>query len=150
MLYCIDKFRILLCFIFLLWEGLLDLKKKKILLSGVFVFFALGIVICAFQGWEDCIFSLAGASIGGIVLLLAWITGGKIGYGDGFVLLATGALLGVWVNLLMLLLGLFLASLKAIWMLVSRHGGKNTQMPFVPFLIPGLTLSLAIITGSGL
>ena len=145
MLYYLDKIRILLCFIFLSWEGLLDLRKRKILLLPVGIFFLTGVIISIFQGREDFIASLAGGSLGGIVLLLALITKEKIGFGDGFVLLATGALLGIRMNLYMFLFALFIASLKGIWMLISRKGNRNTEMAFVPFLIPGLTLSLALL-----
>ena len=148
MLYLLDKIRIVLCFVFLAWEGLLDLRSRKICLPPVFAFFLVGIVISIVQGKEDFILSLAGASLGGIVLLLAFFTKEKIGFGDGFVLLATGVLLGIRLNILMLLLGLFLASLKGIWMLIARRGNRNTKLAFIPFLIPGLTLSLALILGS--
>lgn len=149
MAYYIDKIRIFLCFLFLLLEGLSDLKKKKILIPPVFVFFVSGALLSIFQGKADFISSLAGAAVGGMVLFVAYITKEKIGFGDGLVLLSTGALLGVRLNVLMLLLGLFIAALKGIWILISRNGGKNTEMPFVPYLIPGLTLSLALVTGSG-
>lgn len=91
--------------------------------------------------------ALFGAMTGGVVLLIAFVTKNKIGCGDGLLLIATGALLGLKVNLFMFLFGLFLASLKGIWLLLSGKGNKNTDMPFIPFLIPGLTLTLAVITG---
>ena len=149
MIYLLDKVRILLCFVFLLGEGISDLRKKNILLPPVGVFFLAGIIIGIIQGREDFVSALAGCSLGGIVILLALFTKEKVGFGDGFVLLATGALLGIRMNLLMLLFGLFIASLKGIWMLISRRGNRNTKMAFVPFLIPGLTLSLALVLSSG-
>ena len=37
--------------------------------------------------------------VGGIILFVSKITGGKIGMGDGFILCATGISLGLWANL---------------------------------------------------
>ncbi|MCR4815037.1 MAG: prepilin peptidase [Lachnospiraceae bacterium] len=142
-----DKIRIFLCFVILLWEGLLDRKNRKIFLPPVFFFFAAGMVLSMIQGRRDFMHALFGAMTGGVVLLIAFVTKNKIGCGDGLLLIATGALLGLKVNLFMFLFGLFLASLKGIWLLLSGKGNKNTDMPFIPFLIPGLTLTLAVITG---
>ena len=143
----IDKIRIILCFSFLLWEGLLDKRNQKIILPPVGIFFLLGIGLSVIQGREDFLQAFLGALIGTGVLLMAYLTKNKIGYGDGFVLTATGALLGFRMNMLMFLFGLFLASLKGIWIMISGKGTKNTGMPFVPFLVPGLTLTLALTMG---
>ncbi len=140
----IDRIRIILCFIFLLLEGFADYRNQKIFLPPVAGFFLAGIIMCCFQGKEVFVQVLSGALVGSGILVLAFFTKNRIGYGDGFVLIATGALLGFRVNVMMLFLGLFLASLKGIWILISGKGNKNASMPFVPFLIPGLTLSLAI------
>lgn len=143
----IDQIRIVFCFIILLWEGLLDRKEQKIFLPPVGVFFLAGIVLSFIQSRQDFIQSFFGTLIGSAVLIAAFLTRNKIGYGDGFVLVATGALLGFRTNLMMFLIGLFLASLKGIWILISGKGNKNASMPFIPFLIPGLTLTLALIMG---
>ena len=143
----LDKIRILLCFVLLLWEGLLDRKEKKIFLPPVFFAFTAGIVLSIVQGQQDFIQAFFGALVGVMVLAIAFLTKSKIGYGDGLLLIATGALLGLRVNLFMFLFGLFLASLKGIWLIISGKGTKNASMPFIPFLIPGLTLTLAVVVG---
>lgn len=140
----IDKVRITACFLFLLLEALRDYRKRKIYLLPVGIFFCLGVVLSLLQGKEDFLYAILGALTGGVLLFLSFVTKEKIGFGDGLILTATGALLGFKVNLLMLLIGLFLAALKGIWILISGKGGKNDTMPFVPFLLPGLTLSLSI------
>ena len=140
----IDKIRITLCFFFLLFEGWQDKKRKKILLLPVFVSVSVGMVLCFLQSPKDALYAFCGALSGVVVLLLAYATGEKIGYGDGFVLIASGVLLGLRMNLLMLLFGLFLAALNSIWILIRKKGNRKTQIPFVPFLLPGLTLTIAL------
>ena len=139
----IDKVRIAACFLFLLFEGLRDYRKQKIYILPVGIFFCLGMIFSLIQGKEDFLYAILGSLTGGLLLFLSVVTKEKIGFGDGLVIIATGALLGFKVNLLMLLIGLFLAALKGIWILISGKGGKNDTMPFLPFLLPGLTLSLA-------
>ncbi|MBR6093407.1 MAG: prepilin peptidase [Lachnospiraceae bacterium] len=140
----IDKIRITLCFMFLLLEGWQDKKRKKILLLPVFIVASAGIVLCFMQSPKDVVYAVIGAIPGAVVLLLAYATGEKIGYGDGFVLMASGVLLGLRMNLLMLLFGLFLAAINSVWILIRKKGNRKTQIPFVPFLLPGLTLSIAL------
>jgi leader peptidase (prepilin peptidase)/N-methyltransferase len=140
----IDKIRIVICFFFLLFEGWQDKKRKKIFLLPVPIVAVAGMVLCFMQSPEDAVFALLGALPGAVVLLLAYATGEKIGYGDGFVLMGSGVLLGLRMNLLMLLFGLFLAALNSIWILIRKKGNRKTEIPFVPFLVPGLTLSIAL------
>lgn len=138
---------IALCFCFLLWEGILDYKTKTVLLPPAGGFFLIGLAVNICMGRESLIRALSGAAIGAGVLILAYLTKNKIGYGDGFVLVATGALLGFRLNLAMFLFGLFLASLKGIWLIITGKADRKTKMAFVPFLIPGLTLSLSLVYG---
>lgn len=147
----IDKIRITICFLFLLMEGWSDRKKKRIHLIPVAIFGLAGICLCAFQGPKDIAYAFFGMVPGAMVLLLAYASGEKIGYGDGFVLMATGVLLGFRMNLLMMLFGVFLASLSGIWILIRKKGNRKTKIPFVPYLIPGLTLTLAmVLQGNGI
>jgi len=141
----LDKIRILLCLIFLLAESVTDRKKKKILILPVGIFFALGIILSIMQGREDFLYAVAGGAMGGVILLFSYLSKEQIGYGDGLILIATGVLLGIRMNLFMFLFGLFFAALKGIWLLMTKKAGRKTKMAFVPFLLPGLVLSLMLI-----
>ena len=144
LIFLLDKIRIVCCFVFLLLEALADRKKQKVYLIPAGVFFFIGIVLSILQGKEDFIYSVIGAASGGLVILFSFFTKEQIGYGDGFVLLTTGALLGFRVNLYMFLFGLFFASLKGIWLLMTKKANRKTKMAFVPFLLPGLMLSVML------
>ena len=92
-------------------------------------------------------FALFGILPGLLFLAMAVLTKEKVGYGDGLVLIVTGVLLGLRVNLMMVFMGLFLAALSSIWLLIRKKAGRNTKIAFVPFLLPSLVLSLLMSGG---
>jgi leader peptidase (prepilin peptidase)/N-methyltransferase len=143
----VDKIRIAVCLLLLLAEGIMDKRRKRILLPPLFIGFAAGVVLSFLQGKEDGLFALFGIIPGVLFLGIAAATREKVGYGDGLVLIATGVLLGLRINLMMVFLGLFLAALCSIWLLIRKKAGRNTKIAFVPFLLPALALSLAMSGG---
>ncbi len=142
-----ERIRLLLCFSFLLWEGFLDRKSQKISLLPVAIAFFAGVLLGIFRGREAFIDAFAGASIGGAVMILAFLSRNQIGYGDGLILTASGTLLGFRLNVAMFLFGLFLAALRGAWLIILKKADGKTKMAFVPFLIPALTLSIALVRG---
>ncbi len=75
--------------------------------------------------------------IGALFLGLSLLTCGGIGMGDGWLLAALGTMLGVEEFLTALCLGLVCAALWALVLLIVCNCGKNTEIPFVPFLLLG-------------
>lgn len=142
-----EKIRLGLCFLFLLTEGIYDRRKKRILLLPAAVFGVTGAVLSAFSGKRGILSALLGAGVGGILFLISFATKEKIGPGDGIVFVVTGLLLGFRRNLFLLLFSLFLSALAGIWLLLTRRAGRDTKMAFVPFLIPGLVLTTALLEG---
>lgn len=70
--------------------------------------------------------------------LLSFLTGEKVGYGDGWVLLMIGLFLGVYQCFLILLVGLAAESVVAIVLLVLRKIQRDREIPFLPFLLLGM------------
>lgn len=70
--------------------------------------------------------------------LLSFLTGEKVGYGDGWVLLMIGLFLGVYQCFLILLVGLMAESAVAIVLLVLRKIKRDREIPFLPFLLLGM------------
>lgn len=111
-----------------------DMKKQKIplwlLVAGTVVGGALG---CAGgrTAWEWGCSVLPGAGM----ILLAFVTGEKVGYGDGFFLIVLGMLEGAGKCLADLGAGLFLASVVSLVLLVGKRVNGRTRLPFVPFLL---------------
>lgn len=76
----------------------------------------------------------SGAVPGGILLLLTFISKGKIGEGDGICLLAGGLLAGIGRILVILEVALVLVSLAGILLITVKHGRAEDRIAFLPFL----------------
>ena len=130
--------------IFLILEGVRDLKKRKISMTSVFLTGILGILFGIPLIKDNFISMLGGIAIGLVCLLIAGLTNEKVGYGDGWVLTVMGIYLGFRSNLYLLSVSLFLASLTSVLLLISKKAGRKTELPFVTFMIPGYFLLIAI------
>lgn len=83
-----------------------------------------------------------GAAIGAVLLLLGFVTGEKIGYGDGALVLVCGIFLGFTANLQLFCIALVLVEAAALFLIVIKRKGRRYQIPFIPFLLAGYLLLL--------
>ncbi|MCM1099762.1 MAG: prepilin peptidase [Clostridium sp.] len=70
----------------------------------------------------------------GVLLLAVARLTGKAGYGDGLTLLSVGMWTGYKDCFLLLCLSLLLMAVFAAGMLFMRKAGRNTKLPYLPFL----------------
>lgn len=70
---------------------------------------------------------------GAILLVTAFVTK-KAGYGDGIVMLFLGIVEGSGESLLIFAAGLVFAAVFSLILLGLRRAGRNTRIPFLPFL----------------
>lgn len=88
-------------------------------------------------------FELFGAFIlSGGLFLLAWITHGSIGEGDGLAAGACALAIGFSAELEALFLALILAALFSAFLLITRKASRKDTLPFIPFLLAGHLLLL--------
>lgn len=133
---------ILLGFLFI--AAWMDCKKKELpvlfLLTGI----AVGIIFQLIL-WELSFGNiLLGALIGVLFLGVGKITNQGVGYGDGWMLVATGTFLGFQKNVLLVLFSFILAAFFSIGIIIFRKKKKKDEIPFMPFLFGGYVLMLAI------
>lgn len=76
------------------------------------------------------------------LLLLAFLTREKVGYGDGWVLLMIGLFTGVYRCLLILFAGLMAESAAAIVLLMFGKVSRDREIPFLPFLLLGMGVTV--------
>lgn len=76
-----------------------------------------------------------------ILLAVAHITG-KAGRADGVILMLAGILMGYENCVVAAMGGLFLIALFSAVLLMLRRAGKNTRIPFVPFLAAGWLIAV--------
>lgn len=112
-----------------------DMKNKRISIKWLMIFAAEGSLLWIFYG-EQSIFEMITAICPGLcVLLLAWITRGGIGEGDGLLLMVIGIFLGVADVLKIFLYGLFLSGAYAAALFVIGKKDRKYEIAFIPFLL---------------
>ena len=129
----------------ILVEGIRDLCKRKISMISILLFGILGILIQLPYVRENWLGIVGGIFIGVIIYVLSKLTKGKIGEGDGWILMITGIFLGFRNNIMLLLLSLWVAAAVSIFLLLLKKAKRKTELPFVFFMIPGYVLLLIIM-----
>jgi leader peptidase (prepilin peptidase)/N-methyltransferase len=112
-----------------------DMRKKQIQLNLVLAFGILGILFHMLWRTQSIGSLLSGMAVGLVLLILALLSDGRIGEGDGVLLIVTGIYLGLEGNLELLFSGLLLCGLWALALLVFRKKKRQDTIPFVPFLL---------------
>ncbi|MCQ2530367.1 MAG: prepilin peptidase [Lachnospiraceae bacterium] len=127
---------------FLFVAAWIDYKKKELPLVLIVSMGLSGIVFQIIVRQMSFLNLLFGSLIGILFLGIGKITRQALGYGDGFILVATGIFLGFSENVLLLLLGVLLAAGFSIGLMIFRKKTKKDEIPFLPFLFTGYVLLL--------
>ena len=119
-----------------------DIRDKKITVTITLFSGILGILLHLLFP-DKSIFEILFGMLPGVgILLLGWLTGCKIGMGDGMMFMLTGLYLGVVQNLLLMLLSFSLAGFYGGCLFILRRCKKSDRLPFVPFLFLGYLFML--------
>lgn len=114
----------------LAWQ---DFRSQKLPMKGLIAALAAGIGSCLWESGGNPLPLLSGLLPGLGILFLSRATGGAIGAGDGWVLLAAGCFLGGWQAIRLFWGGLLLAFVYAGALFLWKKERKKT-FPFLPFL----------------
>ena len=129
--------RLVVAFIGLCANSMKDLKIKEISMIITFAYGFCGCILRVVGGAAvtDFILSLIPAAV---CFLLAFVTREQIGYGDAWVLLATGCCLESGEMLMICMLSLTGISLVALFLCAFLHKNGRFELPYVPFLLAAL------------
>lgn len=121
----------------MLWNGALDLWKKKISFIPIILMAATGFIIHIAQGnlLEPKLWY--GFFPGVACIVFSLISKGEIGMGDGWMLLGMGALMEYELLFCTCIFGMLLAAVVAGILFIVFHKGRKYSIPFVPFLAAG-------------
>ena len=115
----------------------LDMKSRELPIK-FFVFFGVtGIfynTVCHYQSIASMVF---GACIGGMILIIGWITKEAIGYGDGLGILVLGIMEGAMGVLPILFVAFCLSGVYGMWKMYGLKSTRGDTFPFFPFLFMG-------------
>lgn len=115
------------------WCSLEDLRNRKVLVNPILAFGIVGVCLHLYYRNLSIYSVLAGVFVGVILLLVGAITG-KIGAGDGLVLLVSGIYLGFWDNARLLFHGLVFCGIWSAIQLLLRKKKRQDEIAFIPFL----------------
>lgn len=120
-----------------------DIRKKQIHLNLILAFGIVGVVFHMLWQMQTIENVLFGMGVGGALLLLSVLTRGKIGIGDGILLVVTGIYLGLEQNLELLVCSLFICAVYALFLLAMRKRSRKDTVAFVPFVLISYVCMLA-------
>ncbi|WP_342757871.1 prepilin peptidase [Kineothrix sedimenti] len=115
-----------------------DIRKKEIPIFIIVAFGILSLIAVAIAQKPELYSVLYSLIPGAAMLGLSLCTKESIGYGDGFVVLVLGVLLGFVECVFVVLAGLFLSAVVGLVLLVFKKVRGKSRMPFMPFLAAGL------------
>ena len=130
------KLRWLICTIYLLVCAIQDIRRRKI---GIPLSACAGCAalllnaVSVITGRSSMPFCLGGLLPGALLLVLAFVSRGALGSGDGICFLVLGAFLGAPVTWILLLCALLCAALFGAVLLALHQAGRKTRIPFLPF-----------------
>ncbi len=116
-------------------ESVKDIRTRKISLKPILIGMLFGVFLMIPEGINGFWAALAGMLPGIPLIVFSFLTKEKIGYGDGFILIFAGFLLGIRCAVFILLSGMLCCALVSVILLILKKGDRNTTLPFVPFLI---------------
>lgn len=114
------------------WE---DIRKKKLSVTYILLFGIGGVLLHLFCPVCSIYSILCGTMLGVAMMFASLVTQGKIGIGDGILLVVTGVYLGGAGNLELFFTGLLLAACWSLGMLVLGKKKGKEEIAFVPFLL---------------
>jgi leader peptidase (prepilin peptidase)/N-methyltransferase len=127
--------------------GILDFRYQDIfnvtiwfgmVISGVFLTFI------QISGGNATIYMLSGAAGFGLIALVILITRGGMGWGDAWLLLIIGMLLGPSLTAFAFFIASIAGGIVGTYLLTARKMGRRDSVPFGPFLIIGFYSALLI------
>lgn len=90
---------------------------------------------------------LEGALVGVVLLICSKLTKGRIGVGDGLMLVVTGLFLGWQKNAALFFLGTMMAGLYSLLLFSLKRKRKDDEIAFIPFLSIGYLIVCILETG---
>lgn len=120
-----------------------DIRKKQIRLNVVLAFGIGGIVLHMLWQLQTIENILLGMGVGGVLLLLGLFTRGKVGVGDGVLMVVTGIYLGMEQNVELLICSLFICAIYALGLLALRRKRRTDTVAFIPFVLVSYVCMLA-------
>lgn len=131
----------IITFVLLLYESVVDIYGRKIDVKAAAVVCIFNIITGIIIYKYKVYFVISGALTGVILILCAWLSRQRIGYGDGIIFIVIGMCMEP-VKVIGILWGaLVLAGIYGMIKIIMMKKDRNYKLPFVPFI----TLAYAVM-----
>ena len=134
--------RLGLVMLFLIFESVIDIKKREISITASVIISLIAVLLIVFAKDIHILSMVFGLCEGILLMILSHVSKEQIGFGDGIILCATGLILGWKDNLTMFFFSCLICALFSICLMTIKKADKRTKIPFVPFMVPGFILSV--------
>lgn len=118
-------------------ESIVDIKRKKVHVSGAILLAVMGIIMLFVEQRFSVITFLMSESVGIILYMISVLTEEKLGRGDAIYVLALGTLLDIREMMLVCMISFCLASFVGILLLILKKVEKQHKLAYLPFLTAG-------------
>ena len=129
---------------FLAAASFTDVKRRSLNVIFICIGFTAGFVFQTILGELLLREMLAGAALGAAAAVISRISSQAIGYGDSFMIAACGAWLGFYGCACLLMVSLFIMALFGIAAMALKKAKGKDALPFMPFLLAGYIVMLAV------
>lgn len=131
----------------LLYESILDVRKKQIWIIPVIIMSCVGVIFNLLSGRIVWLEIVSGLFIGAGALFLSFITREKLGYGDSLMILCIGICMGGKCTLLIVWISLIITAFFGLIYSAIRRKNLKTTLPYIPFLEIAFIISYMILIG---
>ncbi len=116
-------------------NSFLDIKFRRISVIVCLVCGSIGVLIKVFDGDFNFLEMMFGTAPGLFLILVSIFSKGKVGMGDGILLLSLGTLIKAESIIEILIVALILTSMFSVVLIVIKRANLKSSLPFVPFLL---------------
>ena len=135
-------------FLFLLLGicAVIDGMRREIPIVVVWMGIAAAVILRQQGAIDEGSWVMAALSVvpGVMFWMLSLVTGEKVGYGDGWMLVMIGLFVGLWKCFLILLIGLISESVAVLILLAVQRITGDRRIPFAPFLLFGMGVVICL------
>lgn len=136
--------------ILLLIMAAADIKEKSVPVAGLIVMAVLACGGAVVRFLDDgftlrSILTILLGLVPGAVLIFLSVATRKVGIGDSIILGLMGLLESYISILIVLCIGSVIMAVFSIVLLIAKRVGRNTRLPFVPFIAVGYIVNLGLL-----
>ena len=134
--------------ILLLYESVVDIIKRRINIIPAAAVGVLGMIMNGFV-YKRPVWWLAGMTAGVMLILAAFISRDRIGYGDGIIFLVLGACVEPSVVLWVLWISMLAAGIMGGILIIGGKRGREKPIPYIPFVASAYMLTCVLRMTAG-